>query len=116
MRKDVRSSQQTLIKALESLGYHRVSGTEWRHGNFHVTLTPRKTRVTIDLHADVPGIGSSHHGRKRGEDITEEFERIKQEYRGLRNSEVSRMAPCRHSVRCHLTVSSDCRTETTKEG
>ena len=84
MRKDVRLHPQTLIKALENLGYHRVSETEWRRRNFHVTLIPRKTKVTLTLHVDVLGIGASHHGRKRGEDITKEFERIKQGYRGLR--------------------------------
>ena len=84
MRKDVRLHPQTLIKGLENLGYYRVSEREWRCQNFHVTLIPRKTKVRIDLHVDVLGIGSSHHGRKRGEDITKELERIKQEYRGLR--------------------------------
>ena len=84
MRKDVSSRPQTLVKALENLGYHRVSEREWRHRNFHVTLIPRKTKVTIDLHVDVPGIGASHHGRKGGDDITKEFEQIKQEYRALR--------------------------------
>ena len=84
MRKDVRLHPQTLVNALENLGYHRVSGTEWRRRSFHVTLIPRKTKVRIDLHVDVLGIGSSHHGRKGGDDITKEFERIKQEYRGLR--------------------------------
>ena len=84
MRKDVSARPQTLIKGLESLGYHRVSETEWRRRNFHVTLIPRKTKVRIDLHVDVLGIGSSHHGRKGGDDITKELERIKQGYRGLR--------------------------------
>jgi len=91
MRKDIRWRPQTLIKALENLGYQGVRGplfssSEWKRRNFHVViLDPRKDKVTINLHMDILDIGSSHHSRQNGKDITKEFERIKQEYRRLRS-------------------------------
>ena len=70
--------------------YHRVRGplfssSEWRRQNFHVIiLDPNKDKVTVNLHVDIQGIGSSHRSRQHGKDVTKEFERIKQEYRRLR--------------------------------
>jgi len=82
MRKDACLRPRTLNEALENLGYGRVGGLQWRNGKFHVVLNPRRTKATINLHVDVPDkIGSSHHSRQNGEDITKEFERIKKEYR-----------------------------------
>jgi hypothetical protein len=91
MRKDQHLRAQTLMMALQNLGYHRTRGplfssSEWKRLNFHVViLNPRKDKVTINLHMDIPDIGSSHHSRQNGKDITKEFERVKQEYRRLRS-------------------------------
>ncbi len=61
------------------------SSSEWKRRNFHVIiLDPRKDKVTVNLHVDVPGIGSSHRSRQNGKDVTEEFARIKQGYQRLR--------------------------------
>jgi len=40
------------------------------------------------LHVDVPEykVGPTHHSRQYGRDITEEFKRIKEEYKRLRTS------------------------------
>lgn len=94
MRKDASLHPQTLVKALQNLGYRRALtrapvthlSSEWRRRNFHVILIPRKTKITVNLHVDVTTI-TSHHGRGRqhGKDIEEEFERIKQEYKRLRS-------------------------------
>jgi len=90
MRKDTSLRPQTLIKALQNLGYRRVcdplfSSSEWKRQNFHVViLDPCEDKVTINLHVDVQDIGFSHHSRQNGKDITKEFQRIKQEYRRLR--------------------------------
>ena len=76
--------------ALQNLGYHRVRGSlfsssEWKKQKFHVViLDPHKDKVTINLHVDVPGIGSSHRSRQNGKDITKEFQRIKQEHKRVR--------------------------------
>ena len=84
MRKDACLRPQTLIEALENLGYLRVRGMEWRRRKFHMILNPRKTKATISLHVEVDKISSSHHSRQHGKDIKKELERIKQEYRRLR--------------------------------
>lgn len=90
MRKDVHLRPQTLMMALQNLGYHRVRGplfssSEWKKRNFHVIiLNPQKDKVTINIHVDVPGIASSHRSRQNGKDITKEFERITQEYKRVR--------------------------------
>ena len=90
MRRDVHIRPQTLMTALQKLGYHRVRGplfssSEWKKQNFHVIiLDPNKDKVTINIHVDVPSIGSSHRSRQNGKDITKEFQRIKQEYKKLR--------------------------------
>ena len=81
---------QTLMMALQNLGYHRVRGplfssSEWKKQNFHfVILDPNKDKVTINIHVDVPGIGSSHRSRQNGKDIKKEWQRIKQEYKRVR--------------------------------
>jgi len=86
----MRLRPQTLMMALQNLGYRRVRGmllssSEWKKQKFHVViLDPRKDKVTVNLHVDVSGIGSSHRSRQNGKDITKEFQRIKQEYMKLR--------------------------------
>jgi len=90
MRRNMRLRPQTLILALQNLGYHRVHGplfssSEWKKQNFHVIiLDPNKDKVTVNIHADVPKIGSSHRSRQNGKDIKKEFQRIKQEYKRVR--------------------------------
>ncbi|MCJ7634466.1 hypothetical protein MUP77_18995 [Candidatus Bathyarchaeota archaeon] len=89
MRKDIRWRPQTLIKALENLGYRSSREMEWRRRNFHAILNPRKNKVTINLHVEIDKISSCHHSRQHGKDITKEFERIKQEYRRLRSQPIT---------------------------
>ena len=91
MRRDMQLRPQTLILALQNLDYHRVRGplfssSEWKRRNFHVIiLDPNKDKVTVNIHVDVPKIGSSHRSRQNGKDIMKEFQRIKQEYKKLRS-------------------------------
>lgn len=91
MRRDIQLRTSVLIKALENLGYSRMKhGMDWKHRNFHVTLSPHKTKLIINLHVDTQNKMSSslhsHRSRQHGKDITKEFKRIIQEYRQLRNS------------------------------
>jgi len=89
LRKRMSVQLPTFIKALENLGYRRHKGSErmeWKRGKFHIILNESKKHVNVGLHVDVPEykVGPTHHSRQYGKDVTEEFKRIKEEYRRLR--------------------------------
>jgi hypothetical protein len=89
MRRDLRLRAQTLIEALENLGYSRMKyGMDWKHRNFHVTISPHKDKLMFNLHVDTQNEMSSspysHHSRQHGKDVTKEYRRIIQEYRRLK--------------------------------
>ena len=93
MRKQMSVNIDTLMKALQNLGYRQSRKRnrlelELKCGKFHIILNEHKKHVVIHLHVDVPEykVGPTHRSRHRGRDISEEFESIKKEYKKLRTT------------------------------
>ena len=82
MRKDLQVELPILIEAIKKLGYRKMGRhLEFRRGKYHIILDPKKKRVTLYLHVDIPvhatPLITYHKARKQGKDIEQEYRRLK---------------------------------------
>lgn len=77
---------ESLIKALEELGYREVS-EGWRRGEFHFRVVKHmKDRFIIEIHRDLKGLRALHRASNEG--VKEEIDRIVDKYYEVRRGEL----------------------------